>query len=111
MVTAELAVLVPFALAFVLLLVWLVSLGVAQVRLVDAAREGARAVARGTPVEEADALVRRLAPPGAEVTVRRGDDGTVEVEVTSRSRPLAPFAGTVGSAGLGATAVAALEDP
>ncbi len=47
MVTAELAMAVPLLLAVTLGMVWLLTLGTAQVRMVDATREAARAVARG----------------------------------------------------------------
>ena len=50
-------------------LVWLLSVGVAQVRTVDAARETARAVARGDDPGEAVARGQRVAPEGAEVAV------------------------------------------
>lgn len=108
--TAELAVLAPFALVLVVLLVWVASLGVTQVRLVDAAREGARLVARGEPPQGAETLVRRLAPAGADVRVR-SDDTTVSVTVRVRSRAPLGFASTVGSTTLDATAVAAKESP
>lgn len=107
--TAELAVLAPFALVLVVLLVWVASLGLTQVRLVDAAREGARLVARGEPEDAATALVRRLAPAGAGVRVVEGDDGTVTVTVRARSRAPLGFASTVGSVQLDASAVAAVE--
>ncbi|WP_162237267.1 TadE family type IV pilus minor pilin [Aeromicrobium sp. WCS2018Hpa-33] len=108
--TAELAVLAPFALVLVLLLVWVASLGVTQVRLVDAAREGARLVARGEDDGGATALVRRLAPAGARVRVQE-QDGTVVVTVRVRSRAPLGFGTTVGSRELSATAVAAAEAP
>lgn len=108
--TAELAVLAPFALVLVVLLVWVGSLGVTQVRLVDAAREGARLVARGETPQEAEALARRLAPAGADVQVR-SDDTTVSVTVRARSRAPLGFASTVGSTTLAVTAVAATETP
>lgn len=65
----------PLLLAVVTGLVWLLSVGVAQVRAVDAAREVARAVARGDA--ETDAIDRgsRIAPDSAEISV--GDDGSV----------------------------------
>ena len=49
MVTAEMAVLAPFGVAFGLLLLWIVSLGFTQVQLVDAAREAAQVEASGLP--------------------------------------------------------------
>ncbi|MCX6408498.1 MAG: pilus assembly protein [Propionibacteriales bacterium] len=107
--TAELAVLAPFGLVLVVLLVWVASLGLTQVRLVDAAREGARLVARGEPEADAVAVVRRLAPAGSTVEVAEGADGTVAVTVRVRTRAPLGFASTVGSTRLDATAVAAVE--
>ena len=46
--TAELALGLPLLLAVTVGLVWLLAVGAAQVRVVDAAREAARAAARGT---------------------------------------------------------------
>ncbi len=46
-VTAELAMVLPLLLAVVVAMTWLLSVGLAQVRTVDAAREAARALARG----------------------------------------------------------------
>ncbi|WP_286689865.1 TadE family type IV pilus minor pilin [Aeromicrobium sp. REDSEA-S38_B2] len=109
--TAELAVLAPFALVLVVLLLWVASLGLTQVRLVDAAREGARLVARGEPEADAVEAVRRLAPAGSTVDVAEGADGTVAVTVRVRARAPLGFASTVGSVGLDASAVAAVEAP
>jgi Flp pilus assembly protein TadG len=109
--TAELAVLAPFALALVVLLVWVASLGLTQVRLVDAAREGARLVARGERESDAVAVVRRLAPAGSTVDVAEGADGTVAVTVRVRARAPLGFGSTVGSVRLDASAVAAVDAP
>jgi Flp pilus assembly protein TadG len=81
-VTAETAVVLPVLVAVTLGLVWAVALAVAQVRLVDAARETARAAARDESVAEAVRLGRRVAPQGAEVAVVR-DTGTVRVRVSA----------------------------
>ena len=53
---------VPLLLAITLGLVWLLSLGTAQMRMVDATRETARAVARGDATAEAIARGRQVAP-------------------------------------------------
>ena len=53
MVTAELATIAPFAVAFAFLLLWIVSLGLTQIRITDASREAARMVARGESVQDA----------------------------------------------------------
>ncbi|WP_240771344.1 TadE family type IV pilus minor pilin [Nocardioides sp. GY 10113] len=59
----------PALIAVTLVLVWLLSLGAAQARTVDAAREAARAVARGDDPADAVALAERIAPPGVRVAV------------------------------------------
>jgi hypothetical protein len=110
MVTAEMAVLAPFGVAFGMMLLWIVSLGVTQVQLVDAAREAARLVARGEPVPAASAVARRHAPPGATVTVSELA-GLVTVRVSARSRLPVPVLRHVGARTLQASAVSADEEP
>src|SRR5204862_258076 len=68
--------------AFSLALTFLVSLGVDQVRLVDASRDAARAVAAGSSLDAVTAQARRTAPGDARVTIQRDCD-LVEVTVTS----------------------------
>ena len=110
MVTAEMAVLAPFGVAFGLLLLWIVSLGFTQVQLVDAAREAARTVARGEPVDTASDVARRQAPPDARVRVTE-HDGLVTVRVSARSRLPLPVLRHVGARTLEASAVSADEQP
>lgn len=110
MVTAETATIAPFVMVVVLLLLWVVSLGITQVRLVDASREAARVLARGESVESVEALARRLAPPGATVELTE-DDGTLVVTVTASAGLPVPALGHVGAVDLEATAVAAREEP
>lgn len=74
MVTAETAVVIPAAVALAVGLLWLVSLGFTQARLVDAAREGARLVARGDSVSVAIAAARRSAPEGTTLEVDQSGD-------------------------------------
>lgn len=71
-VTAEMAMVLPLLLAVTVGMVWLVSLGVTQVRVVDAAREAARAAARGDPANAAVAAAHQVAPEGAAVSVSTG---------------------------------------
>lgn len=73
----------PLLIAVTIGLVWLLSIGAAQIRAVDAARETARAVARGDAVGTAVARGERVAPPGSDVTVR-DDGGEVTAVVTGR---------------------------
>lgn len=65
----------PVLVALTIGLVWLLSLGAAQLRVIDAARETARAVARGDDVAAAVAAGEQVAPEGARVVVQGGGDG------------------------------------
>ena len=109
-VTAELAMAVPLLLAVTLGLVWLLALATAQVRMVDATREAARAVARGDSIDEALERGRLVAPAGAALTVTTVDDrvvvsGSVTVDGVGGLFDALP------SVDLTADAVAAREDP
>lgn len=86
-VSAELALGAPLLLALTWALAWVLVVGVSQVRTVDAAREAARALARGDPPAAALAMARQIAPAGARVTVSRA--GT-RVRVVVRARIAAP---------------------
>lgn len=73
----------PILVAVAMSLVWVISLGAAQVRVIDAAREVARAVARDEPRARAVELGARIAPDGAQISVH--DEGlTVRVEVAAQ---------------------------
>jgi len=74
--TAELALGIPVLVSLTIGLVWLLTIGVAQVQVVDAARETARAGARGDSLEAAIARGRQVRP-GAEVTLTTGDGEVV----------------------------------
>lgn len=106
-VTAEAALVLPVLAAVTLALVWMLGLAVAQMRVTDAAREAARAVARGDPVAEAEGLAR-VAAPGAEVRVQQGD-GRVRVSVVREVRAPGDLLGDLGAARVRATAEALLE--
>ncbi|MDQ3486021.1 MAG: pilus assembly protein [Actinomycetota bacterium] len=80
--TAEAAVVLPIVAAFALALVWMVSVGIAQIQVVDAARDAARGAARGDDRESAVAAARRAAPRNADIDVSFTAD-TVHVSVTS----------------------------
>ncbi len=80
MVTAETAVVLPVLLVVLAAAVAAVTVVGAQLRCVDAAREGARAAARGEDAASVAALVERAAPEGAETTVSVvGDEVRVSV--------------------------------
>jgi Flp pilus assembly protein TadG len=105
MVAAETAVVLPVLLLVLAAVVAAVVVVGAQLRCVDAAREGARAAARGEDLAAVQALVARVAPDGAAASVAVAGD---EVRVTVRAAvtPLGPVRLDVD---VGATAVARLE--
>jgi Flp pilus assembly protein TadG len=77
-VTAETVMVLPMLLAVTAGMMWLLAVGGGQLRMVDAARETARAVARGDDQGAAIALGSRIAPEGTHiVVVRSGDRVTV----------------------------------
>jgi Flp pilus assembly protein TadG len=90
MVTAETAVVLPVLLVVLAAAVAAVTVVGAQMRCADAAREGARAAARGEDPGTVTALVRRVAPEGARIEVAEGG-GRVRVTVSARVVPLGPL--------------------
>ena len=109
-VTAELVVALPVLLAVTLALVWMIGLGVGQVRVVDGAREGARAVARGDDLDTARSLALQVAGEGATVRI---DQGAGQVSVTVERAVSGPggLLGHLSGVRLRATAVTAPEQP
>ena len=107
--TAELAMVLPLLVAVSIGLVWLLAVGAAQVRTVDAARETARALARGDAEAAAVERGRRVAPDGSRVAVSRGD-GEVRVTVTGRVEGPGGLFAHLPSPRLHAEAVAAEEE-
>lgn len=105
--TAEAALAMPVLAAVTLALVWMLGLAVAQVRVTDAAREAARAVARGDPVEEAAALAH-IAAPGADVEIDTGGE-RVRVRVVRTVNPPGDLLGHLGGVRIEATAEALAE--
>ena len=103
MVTAETAVVLPVLLFVLAGAVAVVTVLGAQLRCVDAAREGARAAARGEADVAVSRLVDRLSPDGA-VTRVSGDGEEVRVTVTVRVAPIGPLPFEVTLSG-GAVAV------
>jgi hypothetical protein len=108
-VTAELVVVLPVLAAVTLALAWLLGLGVAQVRTVDAAREAARAVARGDDAGEAISRAQSVGPEGTVVTVQRAGD-TVTARALARVAGPGGLFGRIAPVQLHAVAVAVAED-
>jgi len=108
-VTAELALGLPVLLAVTTGLVWLLAVGAAQVRTVDAARETARAVARGDDEGEAVAVGERVAPDGVRVAVHT-QDGRVVVNAAGHVPGPGGLFGFLPGVDVQAEAVAVAEE-
>jgi hypothetical protein len=80
MVTAELAAAMPVVAVLTGVAVGVIAVGIDQIRCVDAARVGARALARGDPGATVTSAVRSVAPAGASVALG-GDARTVSARV------------------------------
>lgn len=103
----------PVLIAVLLAGLWAVGAATSRMRCQDAAHEAARALARGEPVAAVTAAAARLAPRGAEVTVRR-EPPLVRVTVRVVVRPLdgaLPVPGLPMSADAVAAEEAALPPP
>jgi len=90
MVTAETAVVLPVLLFVLAGAVAAVVVVGAQLRCVDAAREGARAAARGEPAAVVTELAAGAGPDGA-TTELGGAQDTVRVTVSAIVSPLGPI--------------------
>ncbi|MFE7159142.1 TadE family type IV pilus minor pilin [Streptomyces sp. NPDC057636] len=119
-VTAEAAVVLPVLVTFTLALVWALMAASAQIQCVDAARAGARALARQDPQGSAVESAKRFAPRGAKVAVsREGDLVRVAVEAAApgpgvlnvhlRADAVALAEETVGTAGTAEETVGTAE--
>lgn len=82
MVSAELALAIPALVAVVAALAWLLGLGVTQGLVAQAAREGARAAARGETVAVVRAAARQVAPEATVIVHRSGRLVSVTAAVT-----------------------------
>jgi Flp pilus assembly protein TadG len=89
-VTAEIAAALPALILVVLAALWTLSLGLMQLRCADAAREAARAAARGDDPAVVRQVAEAVAPSGAVVDVTERD-GLVIVEVAVQVRAPVPF--------------------
>ena len=106
MVTAEAAVALPVLVLVLAGAVAAVAVLGAQIRCVDAAREGVLAAARGEDAATVRSLVADLAPDGAGVRVDGPGRERVAVTVTAEVTPLGAVPWTVQ---LSASAVARPE--
>ena len=89
-VTVELALALPALFAVLAVVLWTVAAAGLRMDCTDAARAGARAAARGDSDAAVRALVARVGPGGARLTMTRGS-GLVTVKVVVRTVPPGPF--------------------
>jgi Flp pilus assembly protein TadG len=106
-VTAETALALPLLTAVALAMVWLMALGLAQMRVIDAAREAARSAARGDGTAHAEQLARAAAP-GSRVEVET-EGGVVRVRVSAVMRPPGAMLGHLGATTVSARAEGVVE--
>lgn len=99
----------PVLVAITLGLVWLVALAVTQVRVVDAARETARALARDEPASAAIGLGQRVGPSGSRISVD-SEDGLVRVHVVAEVKGPGGLFAFLPGVEVDAEAVAAQEE-
>lgn len=110
MVTAEAAVVIPVLLLIAVVCGWMVAVGAAQVRMIDAAREGARLAGRGEAPAVIEAAIEQTGPRGATGRVSRGAD-TVTVHVQAQVTPGLPLLDLLPAVDLDSSATSVLEAP
>ncbi len=85
--TVEAAAVLPVLIALTIGLVWLMAVASTQVRVVDGAREAARAAARGESDAVATAAGRAVAPENTRFAIRRGGGNVTVVAVAGVRGP------------------------
>ncbi|RIQ27330.1 TadE family type IV pilus minor pilin [Jiangella rhizosphaerae] len=108
MVTAEIAAGFPALVVVLLMAVWAVTIAAGHLRCTDAAREAARAAARGEDLAVVRDVATEAAPQGAEVVVDESD-GTVQVRVSARMTMPGPLGDTLPAPTVSARSVALAE--
>jgi hypothetical protein len=87
MVTVETAIALVGLAVVVAFAGFALTVGVAQIRCVDAARDAARAAARGVSDAASRQIALRSAPPGASVSIEHAGD---RIDVSVQARVAAP---------------------
>ena len=109
-VTAEAAVVLPALLAVTVLCVWAVISVSVHLQCLDAARVGARALARDEAPDTVLARVEEVGPPASRVRILHLDGGLVAVEVRAHVPLPGPWRGRGPGVAVGGRAVAAQEE-
>lgn len=86
-VTAEMAFALPVLISVLLLGMWSIGLVVLNIRCIDAARDVARATARGESVDQAKAIGQHTVPAGTITITRDGADIHVTVSTPPAHNP------------------------
>jgi hypothetical protein len=107
-VTAETAMVLPVFVLLLAVAMWAIAVGRAQLSAVDAARDGARAAARGESSQVVAQVIREAAPDGADFAVTT-EGGEVTVVVRDRVGPAAGPLARLPAPIAAATAVAQSE--
>ncbi|QNE20321.1 pilus assembly protein [Kribbella qitaiheensis] len=89
-VTAEVAFAIPVLLATMVFGLWMAGVVIANIRCIDAARDVARAIARGELPQSAQQLATHTAPEGATVSITH-DGQDIHVTVTADVTPEWPL--------------------
>ena len=109
MVTAEFALALPAVVVVTALCVWAVMAAAVHIRCLDAARSGARELARGEPAGRVSQVAADRAPAGAQVRLLHLGGDLVAVQV--RARVPLPVGWDLGpSVTVGGRVVASTED-
>jgi Flp pilus assembly protein TadG len=101
------ALALPVLVSLLLLGMWSIGLVVLNIRCIDAARDAARAVARGESLDQAKAIGRRTVPTGTIVINRDASDIQVTVTATPAHKP--PLLAFLSPTSLKATATLQAE--
>ncbi|RAW17819.1 TadE family type IV pilus minor pilin [Phytoactinopolyspora halophila] len=109
MVTAELAAALPVLAVVMITAVWGIGLASAQLGCADAAREAARAAARGESMTTVREIATEVAPQEADVVIDESE-GLIEIEVRATVAAPPPIGSTLEPAVRG-RAVAIKERP
>jgi hypothetical protein len=101
------ALALPVLVSLLLLGIWSIGLVVLNIRCIDAARDVARAVARGESPDQAKAIGRRTVPTGTIVINRDASD--IQVTVTAIPADKPPLLAFLSPTSLTATATLQAE--
>lgn len=108
MVTAEIAAGFPALVLVLLMAIWAITTATGHLRCSDAAREAARAAARGEDLAVVRDVAAESAPSGADVVIDEVD-GLIEVRVSARMSMPGPLGDTLPTTTVSGSSVALAE--